>query len=109
MYAKSFFEQNIIKNSLQIIIMIFFIHFLNSKLLFMFCYCRRHSIKKFDFNRQKKSKIKFRIDEIIDIISFQSSHRLYDFDKTFTFDEKSSSKFASFTIESVFKTSLKKK
>ena len=55
-YADSLLEQNIIKNASQITIIIFLMHFLNSKLSFMFRHCRRHWIKKFDLNRQKKNR-----------------------------------------------------
>ena len=82
---------------------------MNSKLSFTFRHRRQRSAKKFDFNRQKKkSKIEFTINENVYVNSFQSLHRFYDFDKIFTFEKKSSSKFASFISKFVFKPPTKK-
>ena len=70
MYANNLFEQNIIKNASQIIIIVFFMRFLNQKLSFTFRFRFRRSAKKFDFSRLKKTKIDFFVNNNINVNLF---------------------------------------
>ena len=85
MYTNNFFKQNIIKKIVKIILIVSFYAFFYFKIIIYIFSSSFTFSKKIRFqSSKKKSKIEFTIDENVDVNSFQSSHRFYDFERIFT-------------------------
>ena len=101
-YANNLFEQNIIKNALQIIIIVFLCVFwiknYHLRFVFIFDVQQKNSISV----NQKKTKINFSADNNINVNLFQTLQR------TFKSEKKYRSKSKSFSSKFALKSSTKK-
>ena len=103
MYANNFFEQNIIKNTSNIVITISFYAFFEFRIIiYLFSSSLTFSKKIRFYSIKKRTKIDFFIDKNIDVNSFQFSRRIFASEKKYRSTNKS------FISESALKSSTKK-
>ena len=103
MYANNLFEQNIIKNASQIIIVVFFYAFSESRIIIYVSFSFSTFNKEIRFQSiKKRTKINFSADNDINVNSFQTSQR------TFKSEKKYRSKNKLFTSKFAFKPSTRK-